>query len=159
MGKYRKKPVVIDAFKLGVDNMPDWFMDSVTANKVVLHGTSSGFYHADDTNADIYTLEGWHHANYGDYIIRGVKGELYPCKPDIFDMTYDMVYQPKTNADRIRAMTDEELARQFAQYEYSVAKEVLAHFGIDIATMDYDAEVAAKDLLEQLQQPAEGDVK
>lgn len=64
-----------------------------------------------------------------------------------------------TNADRIRAMTDEELARQFAQYEYSVAKEVLAHFGIDIATMDYDAEVAAKDLLEQLQQPAEGDVK
>lgn len=63
----------------------------------------------------------------------------------------------KTNADRIRSMSDEELARQFAQYEYLVAKEVLSHFGIDIATTDYDAEVAAKDLLEQLQQPSEGE--
>ncbi len=109
MSQYRKKPVVIEAFKLGVDYMPDWFMDAVTENEVVLHGTSSGFDHVYDTNADIHTLEGWHHANYGDYIIRGVKGELYPCKADIFDMTYDMVDQPKTHADRIRAMTDEEL--------------------------------------------------
>ena len=91
MGKYRKKPVVIEAFKLGVDYIPDWFMDAVTANEVILHGTSSGFDHIPDTNADIRTLEGWHRANYGDYIIRGVKGELYPCKPDIFDMTYEVV--------------------------------------------------------------------
>ena len=109
MSKYRKKPVVIEAFKLGVDYIPDWFIDAVTANEVVLHGTSSGFYHAADTNADIHTLEGWHHANYGDYIIRGVKGELYPCKADIFDMTYEVADEPKTNADRIRAMSDEEL--------------------------------------------------
>lgn len=109
MSDYRKKPVVIEAFKLGVDYIPDWFMDAVTANEVILHGTSSGFDHYDDTNADIHTLEGWHHANYGDYIIRGVKGELYPCKPDIFDMTYDKADTHKTNADRIRAMSDEEL--------------------------------------------------
>ena len=110
MGNYRKKPVVIEAFKLGVDYIPDWFMDAVTANEVILHGTSSGFDHVADTNADIHTLEGWHHANYGDYIIRGVKGELYPCKADIFDMTYESADKPKTNADRIRAMSDEELA-------------------------------------------------
>lgn len=110
MSTYRKKPVTIDAFKLGVDYIPDWFMDAVTANEVILHGSSSGFNHIADTNADIHTLEGWHHANYGDYIIRGVKGELYPCKPDIFDMTYEAVDNPKTNADRIRAMSDEELA-------------------------------------------------
>lgn len=91
MSLYRKKPVVIEAFKLGVDYIPDWFMDAVTANEVILRGTSSGFDHVPDTNADIHTLEGWHHANYGDYIIRGVKGELYPCKPDIFDMTYEVV--------------------------------------------------------------------
>ena len=90
MSLYRKKPVVIEAFKLGVDHIPDWFMDAVTANKVILHGTSSGFDHVADTNADIHTLEGWHRANYGDYIIRGVKGEIYPCKADIFDMTYDV---------------------------------------------------------------------
>lgn len=109
MGNYRKKPVEIEAFKLGVDCIPDWFMDAVTANEVILHGTSSGFDHIPDTNADIHTLEGWHHANYGDYIVRGVKGELYPCKPDIFDMTYETADRLKTNADRIRAMSDEEL--------------------------------------------------
>lgn len=89
--RYQKKPVVVEAFRLGIDYIPDWFMDEVTANKVVLHGTSSGFDHHDDTNADICTLEGWMHANYGDYIIRGVKGELYPCKPDIFEQTYEEV--------------------------------------------------------------------
>ena len=82
--KARKKPVVIEAFKLGVDYIPDWFMDGVTANKIILHGEYGS------TNADIETLEGWHHANYGDYIIKGIKGEIYPCKSDIFAMTYDV---------------------------------------------------------------------
>jgi hypothetical protein len=91
MAKYRKKPVAIDAFRLGIDYIPDWFMDAITENTVILHGTSSGFDHVPDTNADIYTLEGRHHANYGDYIIRGVKGEIYPCKPDIFAMTYEEI--------------------------------------------------------------------
>lgn len=111
MGNYRKKPVEIEAFKLGVDYIPDWFMDAVTANEVVLHGTSSAFDHIPDANADIHTIEGWHHANYGDYIIRGVKGELYPCNPDIFDMTYEAVNEKQKNADRVRAMRDEELAQ------------------------------------------------
>lgn len=88
----------------------------------------------------------------------------YPCSP-VCALFGDCVTAFKelrkanvrTKADRIRAMTDEELARQFALYEYSVAKEVLAHFGVDISTMGHDAEAAAKDLLEQLQQPAEVD--
>lgn len=89
--KFRKKPVVIEAFRLGIDNMPDWFMDAVTKNDIILYGQSTGFYHANDTNADIKTLEGWHHANYGDYVIQGIKGEIYPCKPDIFEKTYEVV--------------------------------------------------------------------
>ena len=89
MAKYRKKPVVIEAFRLGVDYIPDWFMDKVTTNDIILYGTSSGFEHHDDTNADIKTLEGVMHANFGDYIIKGVKGEIYPCKPDIFKDTYE----------------------------------------------------------------------
>lgn len=126
MGKFRKKPVVIEAFKLGVDNMPDWFMDAVTANEVILHGSSSGHNHVSDTNADIHTLEGWHHASFGDYIIRGVKGEIYPCKPDIFEMTYDAEdTNALTNGDRIRAMSDEELARLiyglgYEAYQYAL---------------------------------------
>ena len=84
--KYRKKPVVIEAFQLGVDYIPDWFMDAVTKNAIILRGD-----YKVETSCDIETLEGWHHANYGDYIIRGVKGEIYPCKPDIFKMTYEVV--------------------------------------------------------------------
>lgn len=86
--KYRKQPVVIDAFQLGVDYIPDWFMDAVTANQVILH---QNIHTQIQTEADIETLEGWHHANGGDFIIRGVKGEIYPCKPDIFKMTYEAV--------------------------------------------------------------------
>jgi hypothetical protein len=146
MSQYRKKPVVIEAFQLGIDYMPDWFMDAVTAHEVILHGSSSGFYHMADTNADIHTLEGRHHANYGDYIIRGVKGELYPCKPDIFDMTYDMVGRPKTNADRIRAMSDEELA------EFLDTCEARGYQDSSIAR-DSSGHLIA--MLEWLQQPAE----
>lgn len=89
MPRYRKKPVTIEAFQLGIDYIPDWFMNKVTTNEIILHGTSSGFEHHDDTNADIKTLEGWHHASFGDFIIKGVKGEIYPCKPDIFEATYE----------------------------------------------------------------------
>ena len=88
--RYRKKPIEVEAFRLGIDYIPDWFMDKVTTNDVVLHGKSSGFEHYNDTNADIKTLEGVMHANYGDFIIRGVNGEIYPCKPDIFNKTYDV---------------------------------------------------------------------
>ena len=95
MAKYRKKPVVIDAFIFGIDNVPDWFMDAVTSNDVILHCDNDNqrgpFDECVNQTATIITLEGNHLARKGDYIIRGVKGELYPCKPDIFEMTYDSV--------------------------------------------------------------------
>lgn len=95
--KYIKKPVVIEAFKIGIDYIPDWFMDRVSNNTIILHGKSSGFEHYDDTNCDIQTLEGVMHANYGDYIIKGVKGEIYPCKPDIFEETYEILESQEIN--------------------------------------------------------------
>lgn len=60
MAKYRKRPVVIEAYQT-------------------------------DVPMDIPTLEGTMHAEPGDYIITGVKGEQYPCKPDIFEKTYEKV--------------------------------------------------------------------
>lgn len=88
----------------------------------------------------------------------------YPCSPvcALFgDCVTAFEVQKKakvvTNADRIRAMSDEELARQFSHHEYLVAKKVLALFGIDIAKTEYDFEKSAADMLEQLQQPAEGE--
>ena len=89
--KYRKIPIEIEAFRLGIDFIPDWFMDKVSSNEIILHGKSTGFQHYDDTNADIQTLEGVMHANYGDYIIKGIQGEIYPCKPEIFKNTYERV--------------------------------------------------------------------
>ncbi|MFP4004583.1 MAG: hypothetical protein ACLFV8_12465 [Alphaproteobacteria bacterium] len=84
--KFRKKPVVIEAFQfVGQSNLsadvPDWFVDAVHAGDVL----------AEPDHIVIKTLEGEHLARPGDWIIRGVKGELYPCKPDIFDRTYEPV--------------------------------------------------------------------
>jgi len=80
--RYAKKPVTVDAFRAGHDHIPDWFMEKVTSNDIVLHTYR---------NLDwcfIKTLEGAMAANYGDWIIKGIKGEIYPCKPDIFEATY-----------------------------------------------------------------------
>jgi hypothetical protein len=79
MGRYRKKPVVIDAVQLPVASAPAWLADAMDAGRVRLY-TSGG--------ASIDTLEGTMTASAGDWIIQGVKGELYPCKPDIFSATY-----------------------------------------------------------------------
>ncbi len=62
-----------------------------------------------DKELVIHTLEGDMKANVGDYIITGVNGEQYPCKPDIFEKTYEPV--TNTNFDRIKAMSVEELAK------------------------------------------------
>lgn len=83
--KYRKKPVVIEAFQLFVDPIPDWFMDKVTTKECNLHHPEY---------ASIKTLEGWMLANARDYIIKGIQGELYPCKEDIFKLTYDIAVEP-----------------------------------------------------------------
>ena len=53
-----------------------------------------------DEELEIETLEGVMKANKGDWIIKGVKGELYPCKPDVFDMTYEEVIDEEEKNDR-----------------------------------------------------------
>ena len=109
MAKFRKKPVVIEAFRLNERGLieEDWFWDAVTRNDIITH--CFGKHYPDPAWCEIKTLEGTMIANAGDYIIQGVHGEIYPCKADIFQKTYTED-KPKTNADRIRAMSDEELA-------------------------------------------------
>lgn len=85
--RYRKKPICIEAVQHGAQaevstaKVPEWFTDAVVDGTVY------------KINGEIYikTLEGNHHVSKGDFIIRGVQGELYPCKPDIFAATYDPV--------------------------------------------------------------------
>lgn len=91
MPKYRKKPVVIEAFQVGSDRFyPDWLHDAVTANVVITHAAplSNGWGEPFD-NADVKTLHGVVHAKKGDWIIKGVAGDLWPCDPRVFEATYE----------------------------------------------------------------------
>ena len=89
MARYRKKPVEVEAFQIQWDTMdrrwyPTWFDDAVARG--VVYQKANPDYPVECT---IRTLEGEMDANLGDYIIKGVNGELYPCKPDIFEKTYE----------------------------------------------------------------------
>jgi hypothetical protein len=89
--KHRKKPVVIEAFQFYVDPPPDWFTDEVTKNNIVLFNCDRRVYPIEEAYCEIKTLEGVMRGNGGDYVIQGVQGEIYPCKPDIFEATYEKV--------------------------------------------------------------------
>lgn len=86
---YRKKPVAVEAFHWFEGAIPSgWMAEAIESGKAIIatEKRPNGV-----TEMRIETLEGWITASVGDYIIRGVKGELYPCKPDIFHMTYEAV--------------------------------------------------------------------
>ena len=87
MRKYRKKPVEIEAVLWLGNCLTD---ARIVAEKVGYKG-EKGFSLDSKGRLLISTLEGVMAANRGDYIIKGVKGECYPCKPDIFKMTYEKV--------------------------------------------------------------------
>lgn len=92
MGHYRKKPVVIEARKLTRDNVEEieaWI-------------NSGRPTRMDDAGLLIETLEGDHRASWGNYVIKGVRGEFYSCDPDIFDETYEEVSDPKARAEADR---------------------------------------------------------
>lgn len=105
MATFRKRPVVIEAVRFDgieqVDDTPaamfegsfcppqEWLQEALA-----MHEAQIGAVFADYDNGDVlkvHTLEGDMIAQPGDWIIRGVNGELYPCKPDIFEKTYEAV--------------------------------------------------------------------
>ena len=89
MAKFRKKPVVVEAVQVPTEqfNISGW--DDVI--KFLQLGRGSWQSGNDSMSVDIFTLEGKMRADAGDWIIKGVKGEFYPCKPDIFAETYEKV--------------------------------------------------------------------
>jgi len=96
MPKYRKKPVIIEAVKWTGGNHREMF-DFLTDGKYkddFMCASGQHFYidhHKVRGGLVIKTLEGELVANIGDYIIKGIKGEYYPCKPDVFEQTYEKV--------------------------------------------------------------------
>lgn len=85
--KYRKKPVVIEAIQYlrekNISEIIDWFRENNSERKLGYNPETNEYY--------IETLEGAHIVTKGDYIIKGIKGEFYPCKPDIFEATYEKI--------------------------------------------------------------------
>ena len=82
--KFKKKPIVIEAVQCAVPNIP-------TKIAVWCGGNVCGVHVGVNQWIEIETLEGTMKASYNDWIIKGVNGEFYPCKPDIFEATYDEV--------------------------------------------------------------------
>lgn len=91
MAKYRKKPVVVEAVKWTGDNLRE------VIGFTGLHESAKKWSWEEyeevvkEKGLKIFTLEGSLMASVGDWIIKGVKGEFYPCKPDIFEATYEKV--------------------------------------------------------------------
>lgn len=83
---YRKKPIVIEAMQLNFSNR-DKIIDFAQGH--ITLSWRDGYLEG----AFIDTLEGGIYATYGDYIIKGVDGEFYPCKPSIFEKTYELADQ------------------------------------------------------------------
>lgn len=92
MAKFVKKAVEVEAFKLGYDVEPKWFIENDRVCNFIQEKCIGG-----NVSCDLETLEGTMRANKGDYIIQGVKGEIYPCKADIFEMTYQKVEYREKN--------------------------------------------------------------
>lgn len=89
---YRKKPVVVEAVQfVGISDSnnnfserPDWLIKAIYKDEVIQ-------FFGDTNKLTIQTLEGPIYASVGDYIIKGIQGEIYPCKPVIFQETYEII--------------------------------------------------------------------
>lgn len=153
--KYRKKSVVIEAIQLKIDNF-DEVCDFMGGTPVPKHNPNFGVDEHGNTNEPylgvyIETLEGKMLASYGDYIIKGVNGEFYPCKPDIFEKTYD-------KADSVSAMSFGDAIEVLKQggairrigwngKGMFVIKQVPAHIESDIIPKMQSLPQSAKDLI------------
>lgn len=100
--QFRKKPVVIEAMQFTGTNGAE--IEKWTGGEAIVSGPSSPDF---KEHLNIATLEGGMEASPGDWVIKGVKGEFYPCKPDIFEATYEPVpetkpFMPLTERDLLR---------------------------------------------------------
>ena len=97
--KYRKKPVVIEAIQWNGFNHSDIERLAEGYGRVEVDINDAAYQagvHPPTVRIYIHTLEGIMEATKGDFIIRGIAGELYPCKPDIFEKSYEPVLEVMT---------------------------------------------------------------
>lgn len=122
MAKYRKKPVVVEAIQYTGDNateISNW-TKQLSSERYIEEGPDYLL---------IQTLEGTMKAIPGDFIIKGVKNEYYPCKPDIFEQTYEKIWGEITNMDvlqqSISNLMDTKPGERLFEPDQNVIKEYL----------------------------------
>jgi hypothetical protein len=150
MAKFRKKPVVIEAVKF--DGTPEGAVQ--VFEQFDIPGAKFQPNLTDLTRGSLMipTLEGDHLASAGDYIIRGVKGEFYPCKPDIFAATYEMadgIADPWPRVDQFMSDADLTAAAQLIidSADWSRLPKLAAIFQYRPAVNRYWHELVALTLL------------
>jgi hypothetical protein len=106
MAKYRKRPIVVDAVQ--------WIGSMAPVIDLVGHDLPTYGPSGQLSSLRIATLEGDHECQIGDWIIKGIQGEFYPCKPDIFAATYEPATRPLVEAADVLppALAQLERARQ-----------------------------------------------
>ena len=129
--KFRKKPVVVEAYQ--------WLIGDTTNIEGVCEKAHDGHY----GGPHIHTLEGTLSISHGDWIIKGVKGEFYPCKPAIFEATYELVGDKEKQTENISSPEItvermEDIAESF-NLTYSkdwVGKKTYVH--LEVVDVDWD---------------------
>lgn len=120
---YIKVPVVIESLQLNENNFDEVcdFIGATPMPKINPNYDGSNNHYL---GVYIKTLEGEMFASLGDYIIKGVKGEFYPCKPDIFKLTYEEIREPiaETYKDRL-VFEQQELADRLEKLRKSIEGE------------------------------------
>lgn len=143
--KFIKKRVVIEAVHwngIKVSETPEWILEALNSGVLVRFGDK----------VQVRTLEGVMTASPGDYIIKGVDGELYPCKPDIFEKTYEKVEEGKESenlnfGEVIEILKQGGLARRkgWNGKGLFVIKQVPAHIESDVIPRMQSLPQSAKD--------------
>lgn len=152
--KYIKKPVEVEAIQLTENNIEEVY------NFVILPITSMFTINLPhfikrvkkDKGVYLETLEGTMKANFGDYIIKGIKGEFYPCKPDIFEATYQSVdnfidlnklknyicFTESANIMTQYSKIKEEINEFYLEFIYKPNGEKIIAEGLDVMTAMYN---------------------
>ena len=136
MAQFRKKPVVIEAFQLTYEAatskspIPRWAVDAEKEGKLKVSVTEKIY---NSQFAEIKTLEGVMTANANDWIIKGVQDEIYPCKKDIFEQTYDsaettfmerLILEEKELGDKIvglsKGLQSDGFAEKVGEYQFEL---------------------------------------
>lgn len=152
MNRYVKKPIAIEAVKwkgFNNDEIKDFAGDSVKIEVIREGDADNGI--SPSVDCSIETLEGVMKANVGDYIIKGVNGEFYPCKQDIFEKTYDKADDSSVMGfgDAIKVLKQGGTVRRsgWNGKGLMVFKQVPAHIDSDIIPKMQSLPQSAKDLI------------